>query len=105
VVVLLYRDILTSVVRVFAMKRRVVVAARLSGKLKAISQAAAILAILAVAAAYEFRGIYSDEVVRRCATPIMWVVLAVAVWSGLDYAWACRRHILAAAESSDSEER
>jgi len=104
VVLLLYRDILTSVVRVFAMKRQVVVAARLSGKLKAISQAAAIVSILTVAAAYEFRNIYSDEVVRRCAMPIMWVVLAVAVWSGLDYAWACRRHILAAAGSAGSDE-
>ncbi len=120
VVVLLYRDILTSVVRTFAMKFGVVVAARLSGKLKAVSQAAAIISILTIAAMqqlcarYEsFAGVFkyidvqggTQWTVARSATWIMWVVMAMAVWSGLDYVWACRRHIMAAAESGESTEK
>jgi CDP-diacylglycerol--glycerol-3-phosphate 3-phosphatidyltransferase len=99
VVVLLYRDILTSVIRVFSMKHSVVVAARLSGKLKAITQATAIIAMLVMAVSLELRGMYAPALMRQWATPIMWVVLTVAVWSGLDYAWACRRYVLAAAGS------
>ncbi len=117
VVVLLYRDILTSVVRTFAMKHGVVVAARLSGKLKAVSQAAAIISILTIAAVQQlcfrfdsFPGVLryigvqggSEETVARSAAWIMWVILAIAVWSGLDYAWSCRRHVLAAAEEGES---
>ncbi|MHC4917255.1 MAG: CDP-diacylglycerol--glycerol-3-phosphate 3-phosphatidyltransferase [Planctomycetota bacterium] len=109
VVVLLYRDILTSVVRTFGMKRGVVIAARVSGKLKAISQAAAIISILVIALAHELGpslpsflswiGVTGGTTrsVLASARPIMWMVLAIAVWSGIDYVWACRRHILAAA--------
>jgi CDP-diacylglycerol---glycerol-3-phosphate 3-phosphatidyltransferase len=94
VVVLLYRDILTSVLRTFAIKRGVVVAARLSGKLKAVAEAAAIISILTVAAAFTIRGIATEAVVRRVAVREMWIVMAIAVWSGLDYFWACRGHLL-----------
>jgi CDP-diacylglycerol--glycerol-3-phosphate 3-phosphatidyltransferase len=112
VVVLLYRDVLTSVVRTFGMKRGVVIAARVSGKLKAISQAAAIISILVIALAQELGprlpwflswiGVTGGTArsVLASARPIMWIVLAIAVWSGIDYVWACRRHILAAAAPS-----
>ena len=117
VVVLLYRDVLTSVLRTFAMKRGVALAARVSGKLKAVSQAAAIISILTIAAVQElcarfesFPGVLryigvqggTEETVARSAVWIMGVVLAIAVWSGLDYAWSCRRHVLAAAEEGES---
>jgi len=119
VVVLLYRDILTSVVRVFAMKRGIVVAARVSGKLKAISQATAIISILTVAAVQQMSGRFawmkgllnrigftggSPESVAFSANCIMWVVVLIAVWSGIDYFWACRRHIVAAADGESSSD-
>jgi CDP-diacylglycerol--glycerol-3-phosphate 3-phosphatidyltransferase len=94
VVVLLYRDILTSVLRTFAMKRGVVVAARFSGKLKAVAEAAMIISILVVAASFEFRHILTEEVVRKVAVREMWVVLGIAIWSGLDYFWTCRKHMI-----------
>ena len=115
VVVLLYRDVLTSVIRTFAIKRGVVVAARISGKLKAISQATAIISILVIATAAELGsripsflgwiGVTGGDTasVLRSSRPIMWIVLAVAVWSGLDYFWACRRHIAAAAEPTPDQ--
>jgi CDP-diacylglycerol--glycerol-3-phosphate 3-phosphatidyltransferase len=118
VVVLLYRDILTSVVRTFAMKRGVVVAARVSGKLKAISQAAAIISVLVIAAVQELSARFesvsealggvgisggSPQSVSSSAFWIMCVVVLIAVWSGVDYVWACRRHIVAAAEAGGGE--
>jgi len=48
VMVLLYRDILVSITRTFAVKKGVVIAARFSGKAKAVSQAAAIISLLVV---------------------------------------------------------
>jgi CDP-diacylglycerol---glycerol-3-phosphate 3-phosphatidyltransferase len=113
VVVLLYRDILTSVVRIFAMKRGVVIAARTSGKLKAISQGTAIIAVLSAAGLQQMSGQFqgvrtflgylglkggSPQSVATSAYWIMWFVLLIAVWSGIDYLWACRKHIIAAAE-------
>lgn len=102
VVVLLYRDILTSVVRTFAMRRGVVVAARLSGKLKAVAEAAAMVSILVVAIRHEADG-GAVMPVRAAALRIMWVVLAVAIWSGLDYFWACRRHLHPSAPAGPGE--
>jgi phosphatidylglycerophosphate synthase len=93
VVVLFYRDLLTSVLRTFAMKRGVVIAARVSGKVKAVIEAAAIIAILVVAIKHVLTEVPS-HVVYRQAYWIMWIVLAVAVWSGLDYFWTCRRHMV-----------
>jgi CDP-diacylglycerol--glycerol-3-phosphate 3-phosphatidyltransferase len=105
VVVLFYRDLLTSVLRTFAMKRGVVVAARASGKIKAVVEAAGIIAILVIALKYEFltrphgdvpgleHSLVSKLIYQR-AYWIMMVVMAVAVWSGLDYFWACRRHMI-----------
>jgi len=80
-VILLYRDILTSVVRTFAIKKNIVVAARISGKIKAISQGAAIIAILLLVIA---RG-ESTDLVAGPFRYIGFIVVAVAVWSAADY--------------------
>jgi len=93
VVVLFYRDLLTSVLRTFAIRRGVVVAARASGKIKAIVEAVAMVAILVIALRHEIRGLPAD-MVRRPAYWMMLVVLVVAVWSGIDYFWACRKHMV-----------
>lgn len=114
VVVLFYRDLLTSVLRTFAMKRGVVVAARTSGKVKAVIEAAGIIAILVIALRAELRHIPFDQIPMLFAgTPlakppaywIMMVVMAVAVWSGVDYFWACRRHMLPTADEGRGQER
>jgi CDP-diacylglycerol--glycerol-3-phosphate 3-phosphatidyltransferase len=94
VMVLLYRDILTSVVRTFAMKHGAVVAARFSGKLKAMAEGTAIISILVVAISYEMLKNPPHNWVYRHVYWLMMVVVAVAVWSGLDYFWACRKHMI-----------
>jgi len=94
VVLLLYRDIVTSVLRTFAIKRGAVVAARFSGKLKAVAEATAIISILVVAISYEMLKNPPHNWVYRHVYWLMMVVVAVAVWSGLDYFWACRKHMI-----------
>lgn len=94
VVVLLYRDIVTSVLRTFAIKRGAVVAARFSGKLKAVAEAGAIVSILVVAIAYKMMSNVPEDWVYRHVRGIMWIVLGIAVWSAVDYFWACRKHMI-----------
>jgi CDP-diacylglycerol--glycerol-3-phosphate 3-phosphatidyltransferase len=103
VVLLLYRDIVTSVLRTFAIKRGVVVAARFSGKLKAVAEATAIISILVVAIAYQMMNNVPHDWVYRHVLGIMWIVLAIAMWSGLDYFWACRQHLIPADDETGEE--
>jgi CDP-diacylglycerol---glycerol-3-phosphate 3-phosphatidyltransferase len=115
VVVLLYRDILTSVARVFAIKRGVVIAARISGKIKAVSQGLAIVTILTAAIMHETMEQVPGFMVwlggpgsrLGAGSPgypaIMWGVVAIAIWSGMDYAWSSRRHFIAAAQITDQD--
>jgi CDP-diacylglycerol--glycerol-3-phosphate 3-phosphatidyltransferase len=103
VVVLLYRDLLTSVLRTFAMKRGVVVAARFSGKVKAIAEATAIISILVVAIRNELRGVPSHVFYHR-AYWMMLIVLAIAVLSGIDYFWTCRKQMIPTPEAETPRE-
>ncbi|HOX07457.1 MAG TPA: CDP-diacylglycerol--glycerol-3-phosphate 3-phosphatidyltransferase [Planctomycetota bacterium] len=108
VVVLFYRDLLTSVLRTFAMKRGVVIAARTSGKVKAVVEAAGIIAILVLALKHEFMAIPHELIPALMKAPAYWimmVVIAVAVWSGLDYFWACRKHMLPHPEAEEPGNR
>jgi CDP-diacylglycerol--glycerol-3-phosphate 3-phosphatidyltransferase len=101
VVLLLYRDLVTSVLRTFAIKRGAVVAARFSGKLKAVAEAAAIISVLVVAIVYKMKSDVPEELkanipeswVYQHVRVIMWIVLAIALWSAADYFWACRGHM------------
>jgi CDP-diacylglycerol--glycerol-3-phosphate 3-phosphatidyltransferase len=84
VAVILYRDVLVAYVRIWAMRKGHVQAARLSGKAKAITQGATILVICAgaLAAAAGWIDPERSQLVSR------WIMAGVALvtgLSGLDY--------------------
>ncbi len=86
VLILLYRDIASSVTRVFALRQGIVVAARTSGKIKAWVQALTMIALLVMAALR-----YEWPVRIGTGRALMWIAVAVAIWSGIDYLWANRK--------------
>jgi len=92
VVILLYRDITTSIVRTFGLGKRKVISARLSGKLKALLQSAVIITVLAIGAFWGPEAIAASADLRRAVGAMMWTTMIVAVLSGIDYLWA-NRHL------------
>jgi CDP-diacylglycerol--glycerol-3-phosphate 3-phosphatidyltransferase len=98
-ILLVLRDIGTSVVRTFGMERGVVVAARFWGKAKAIAQGLVIIVLLALAIVRDKYGIQAPEF-RRDATVMMAVVLVVAYWGLAEHLWA---HVRMIRESASRE--
>ena len=90
VLVLFYRDIVSSMTRVFALRQGLIVAARGSGKVKAWSQAAVMTALILMAAVHAARNIGLDDT-KRYGLIFMWIAVVVAIWSGIDYIWANRK--------------
>ena len=88
VLTLLFRDGLVSMVRTLAAHRGVLVASRLSGKIKAVAQATAILGSLGMRAAVEAG--WAERV-----QPTAWLLTAgataVTAWSAFDYVWGNRK--------------
>jgi len=95
VMVMLYRDLLVTVIRTFGVERRVFVHARASGKIKAVAQGGAAFAVLVVA--LWMGGTHGT--VAPIAVKLMWLVTIVTVWSGLDYFWA-NRHLFAGTQTA-----
>ncbi len=89
IAIFFYRDVLVSVIRVFAMKEGVVVAARKSGKTKAWAQAICTFVILILLimqkAAVLPPGIGEPAAFRRISTTIIAIVSLVTLWSAYDY--------------------
>ena len=97
VMILLYRDLLVTVIRNFGIERRVFVQARASGKIKAIAQATVAITVMVMAyiAGEEFvsyAGPSKGERVTGVAHTLMWLVTAVTLWSAWDYTWQ-NRHL------------
>lgn len=90
VLVLFYRDIVSSMTRVFALRQGMVVAARGSGKVKAWTQAAVMMALILLATLRGATGSGLDKLLRY-GLIFMWIAVVVAVWSGIDYIWANRK--------------
>jgi len=95
VMMLLYRDLLVTVIRTFAVERQVFIHARASGKIKAVAQGGAAIAVLILAAlcgeewvAHEAFGSGSATGV---AQTLMWLVTMVTLWSAWDYTWSNRK--------------
>ncbi len=108
VMILLYRDLLVTVIRTFGVEQRVFVHARASGKIKAIAQGVVVFVTLSVAAYYgeeyvAFESAAHGSNVSSLARTLMWVVTAVTAWSGIDYFWA-NRHLFAKSQTSNSGE-
>lgn len=85
-VLFMLRDIGTSVVRTFAMQQKIVVAAKASGKIKAISQGVVMIALLVLAIARGKFGIRAPDF-HRDAFWMMAIVIAVGYWGLLEHLW------------------
>jgi CDP-diacylglycerol---glycerol-3-phosphate 3-phosphatidyltransferase len=107
VMILLYRDLIVTIIRAFGVEQRVFVHARASGKIKAVAQGGACFAILTVAVfagpeyvSYESTTLKSN--VSSLAHYLMWLVTAVTVWSCVDYFWA-NKHLFNTSKNSDQD--
>ena len=73
-ILLVWRDIGTSIIRTFAMEQGVAVAARWSGKLKAVSQAVALIMTMSLAILYG-EGLPAEVFGRAVAMPLTAIVV------------------------------
>jgi CDP-diacylglycerol--glycerol-3-phosphate 3-phosphatidyltransferase len=89
-----YRDSIVSTVRILAASQGVIVSARWSGKVKAIVQGTVIIVILAASCFRTQLGWGEDKVIEL-ASPLMWFVAGVTLFSLFDYL-AGNRKVLAA---------
>ncbi len=87
--VLIWRDILVSAIRTAAASQGLVLAARSSGKIKAIVQAAAIFAVLLaqLAHGYNLNWGFSWLWFQNL---FVWAAALITAWSLADYAYSCR---------------
>ncbi len=85
IALIFYRDSIVSTVRILAASQGVIVAARWSGKLKAIVQGSAIAVILGASCFRETLGLTDAALKDQLAWPVMWVVAAVTMLSMVDY--------------------
>jgi CDP-diacylglycerol--glycerol-3-phosphate 3-phosphatidyltransferase len=81
VALLFYRDAMVAYTRVASARAGVVLSARFSGKLKAVVQGAAIIAVMTLIVLTPA----NDPLTRKRAHYIMLAVAAVTLWSGVDY--------------------
>jgi CDP-diacylglycerol--glycerol-3-phosphate 3-phosphatidyltransferase len=95
VMVLFYRDLLVTVIRNFGIEQQQYVAARASGKIKAIAQGTVVITVLVFALLYGEQSVCYEPVGRHetgLAQTLMWVVTIVTMWSAWDYFWG-NRHL------------
>jgi CDP-diacylglycerol--glycerol-3-phosphate 3-phosphatidyltransferase len=85
-----WRDSVVSTIRVLAASQGVIVSARFAGKVKAIVQGVAIVAILTLACARDLIG-WTIEDVQIFSKAVMVYVSVVTVWSLFDYLWGNRK--------------
>ncbi len=80
-VVMLYRDIAVSILRTFALKHRIVIAARSAGKIKAIIQGTAMVTILILILFY-----YHDvSIIKHDIYIISLIATIITAYSGIEY--------------------
>lgn len=89
VLVFVVRDSVISTLRTLCALRGVALAARVSGKVKAVLQAIAIFAILLLMIPYTLHYI-SLDCIRSLSFWIVFVTAIYTVASGVEYLWVCR---------------
>ena len=104
IAIFFYRDVLVSVIRVFSIKSGVVVAARQSGKIKALIQAGAIGGVLIIMIAQRmqflptpFNGVFNISL----ATELIFLAAMGTLWSGIDY-WVGNKTTVLGAMNTNS---
>lgn len=93
VFIFLYRDSVISTLRTICALNGCVLAARLSGKIKAVVQAIAAFIILILIIPHSL-GILSTETLHRSGTIIASLAAAYTVFSGVDYIYANRVYLI-----------
>lgn len=93
VFIFLYRDSVISTLRTICALRGFALAARSSGKIKAIIQAISMLAIVILLIPYSL-GVISQRVLWITAVSLVSVSAAYSVLSGVEYLWANRDYVL-----------
>lgn len=93
IAMIFYRDSIVAFVRILAASQGTIVAARMSGKLKAIVQGGAIMTILTASCLRETLSLTDDMVKNDIARPLMWIVACVTIFSLFDYVWGNREAI------------
>lgn len=96
-----YRDLTVAYLRILAMSKGVVFAARLSGKIKAVVQGVGIFIIVGIKF---FESLNIDMLFgycerENCILGVMIIVCVITIWSGLDYAYK----IFSLADSNKTE--
>ncbi len=82
----LYRDVTVSFVRLLAMRKSIVMSARPSGKIKAVIYAVACGAVLALVTARSLPVLAAAvPVLAALQKALMWITAATAVWTTMDY--------------------
>lgn len=90
--VILYRDSVVSTLRTICALRGFALAARMSGKLKAVVQAIAAFLIITLMIPHSF-GIITTETLQSAGTWIVGVAAIYTFLSGIDYIYANRQYI------------
>ena len=93
VFIFLYRDSVISALRTVCALRGFALAARSTGKIKAIIQAISIFAITLLLIPYSL-GLLSQSLLRVAATSVTAVAAAYALFSGAEYLWANRDYVI-----------
>ena len=102
VFIFLARDSVTSTLRMLCASRGQVLAARTSGKLKAILQAISFFFII-FAMFFCAKGIISKDDLEFFATIVVSLVAFYSVCSGVEYIWVNKSHLLQKNDSLDGE--
>lgn len=92
VFVFLYRDSVISMLRTICALRGFALAARPSGKIKAVIQAVAAIFITLLLIPHSL-GKLSDDALYQLSTLALFLSAAYALYSGVEYVYANRRHI------------
>ncbi len=93
VFVFLYRDSVISTLRTICALRGFTLAARPSGKIKAMIQAACAFIILLMMIPYSL-GFIAHSILRGTAITIVSIAAAYALCSGVEYVWANRDYVI-----------
>ncbi|MBT7264843.1 MAG: CDP-diacylglycerol--glycerol-3-phosphate 3-phosphatidyltransferase [Waddliaceae bacterium] len=94
VFVFIYRDAVISTLRTVCALRGIALAARASGKIKALLQSIAVFFILLMMIPHSL-GYLSTETLQDVAMYVVAVVAAYALFSGAEYVYANRMHVKA----------
>ena len=89
VIIVLTREFLVSSLRLIAASHSVVIAAGKSGKVKTAGQMFSIVAVLVLVGIQRVSG--ADIPVELISNILMWLTSAIAVYSGIEYAWQNRK--------------